>query len=258
MNKIRHMGSGVITATKYNKTKPFKQNRNTPDRSNDEQQISNPAMRNNSLGRSHWFCIMTLSAAVTCGLMLSMSRMIAAEFQIQDKLSDLTYDINPVEKLIVKVAPVTEPEPYEKVEVPPPPPETGFDPTEKVTVPPVTLTTVKPIFKPPTQMIPLTPAISVEKDYSPIQRIAPIMPPRATRSGHCDMRYDVSAEGLPFNVEAISCSETLFARASIKAVQRWKYLPRVQDGRAVSVKDVRTRISFKLTDEAGQLIAARE
>ena len=80
------------------------------------------------------------------------------------------------------------------------------------------------------------------------------MPPRAEKSGHCKVRFDVSPEGAPFNVQATYCTQSLFERASIKSVQKWKYNPKIVDGRAVARSGVESKITFKLTDERGRMI----
>ena len=52
------------------------------------------------------------------------------------------------------------------------------------------------------------------------------MPPRAEKSGHCKVRFDVSPEGTPFNIDAYSCTQSVFKRESIKATSKFKYNPK--------------------------------
>ena len=80
------------------------------------------------------------------------------------------------------------------------------------------------------------------------------MPPRAERSGHCKVRFDVSPEGQPFNIVSTYCTQSLFERASIKSVQKWKYKPKTVEGRSVARSGVESKITFRLTDERGKLI----
>ena len=68
------------------------------------------------------------------------------------------------------------------------------------------------------------------------------------------MRFDVSPEGAPFNINALMCTSSVFKRASIRNVGRWKYNPKIVDGRAVSMHGVETTIRFNLTDERGRII----
>jgi len=85
-------------------------------------------------------------------------------------------------------------------------------------------------------------------------RIPPIMPPRAEKSGHCKVRFDVSPEGQPFNVVTTFCTQSVFKRPSTKSVQKWKYNPKIVDGRATARKGVETKITFRLADERGNII----
>lgn len=47
----------------------------------------------------------------------------------------------------------------------------------------------------------------------------PQFPAQATRSGHCDVSYNVDAQGHTESVKAVSCSDQSFAEPSIRAVQ---------------------------------------
>lgn len=68
------------------------------------------------------------------------------------------------------------------------------------------------------------------------------------------MAFDVNAQGTPYNIRAASCSQSLFARASVKAVSRWRYRSKVVGGKAVARTGVRNRIVFQLTDGSGRLL----
>ena len=94
----------------------------------------------------------------------------------------------------------------------------------------------------------------MEQTFSPIFRQPPVMPARAERSGHCDVIFDVNADGATYNVQVLTCSQNLFARASVKAAHKWKYRPQIIDGQAQDRRGVRTTITFSLTDERGNLI----
>ena len=93
-----------------------------------------------------------------------------------------------------------------------------------------------------------------DREVQPLVRISPIMPPRAEKSGHCRVRFNVSAEGTPFDVQTTFCTQSLFERATIKSVQRWKFNPKIVNGRPVAMTGVENKVTYKLTDERGQLI----
>jgi len=85
-------------------------------------------------------------------------------------------------------------------------------------------------------------------------RIAPIMPRWAERSGHCNMEFDVSQTGTPFNIRVKNCTEYIFAGPSITAIKSWVYLPAKKDSTFVVREGVENKMSFRLTNELGTLI----
>jgi protein TonB len=83
------------------------------------------------------------------------------------------------------------------------------------------------------------------------------MPARAERSGFCRVILDVGADGTPFNVRATDCSESIFSRPTVRAVERWRYRPKVENGIEVTRQNVRNIVRFNLLDERGHLIPER-
>ncbi len=195
------------------------------------------------------------AGAVTAGLFVLMAGLIREEFQPEDKLELAQYEINPrVDDIAVQTRTITISK-MPKLDIPPPPPVVEIPATTRPSEPIVDVTGAKPDFKP--QNIAFKPVTIVEtdRDAQPITRIPPQMPPRADRSGHCLMRFNVSVEGQPYDVDAVSCSQSLFSGASIRAVQGWRYRPKIRDGQPRPYLGVETRISFQLADERGRIIA---
>jgi protein TonB len=90
-----------------------------------------------------------------------------------------------------------------------------------------------------------------EGDYLPIVRVAPVYPTRAlTREleGFVDMSFTVTSTGTVKDPIVLQSTSSLFERAAIKAVLKFKYKPRVVDGVPVEVVGVKTRITFQLED----------
>lgn len=87
-------------------------------------------------------------------------------------------------------------------------------------------------------------------DYLPVVRVAPVYPRRALSrgaTGYVDLEFTVDENGVPTDIEVIeSSSGRDFNRAAIDAVKKFRYIPRIKDGKAVAVNDVKTRISFDL------------
>ncbi|MGB6228980.1 MAG: energy transducer TonB [Litorimonas sp.] len=190
---------------------------------------------------------------MTAALLWTMSQLIAEEFTPQDVIELASFEINPrVEE--VKPIEMRERPKLDAIEVPPAPPPVDIPKTDLPSEP-IARTAATPALPGEFRIdIPATVVTVIDSDPQPINRIAPLMPPRATRSGHCRMRFDVSPEGRPFNVEATSCSQSLFSRAAIQSVQKWVYRPEIRDGRPVARTGLQTRITFRLTDEGGRII----
>ena len=90
-----------------------------------------------------------------------------------------------------------------------------------------------------------------EGDYLPIVRVAPVYPTRALSrelEGFVDMSFTVTATGTVKDPIVLQSTSSLFERAAIRAVLKFKYKPRVVDGVPVEVVGVKTRITFQLED----------
>jgi protein TonB len=201
-----------------------------------------------------WLFGIPLAALVTIGLFVLMTVLISAEFEPQDKIETASFDINPKVEDIKVIERETKVDKVQKVVPPPPPPMIERAQADKPTEAIASLEGAIPEFETPKiDRSSFKIAVS-DRDAQPLVRIPPIMPTRAEKSGHCNVRFDVSPEGQPFNVDATYCTQSLFKRASIKSVQKWKYNPKIVDGRSVARSGVESKITFRLTDERGKII----
>jgi protein TonB len=199
--------------------------------------------------------VLPIAALATFGTGLLMMKLIETGGFVADDSPRIEIGaINPVEHLPPEIIKIKAPE-LERVEVPPAPPivernHVGMPATDIIE----TLAPPPPIALPePADMTKLA-SIRIG-DVRPLVRIPPAMPVRAERSGHCKLAFDVSAQGSPYNVRAIACSQKLFERASVKSVQKWKYRPQYRDGQAVPYIGLTETIRFNLHDEKGHIIA---
>ena len=88
-----------------------------------------------------------------------------------------------------------------------------------------------------------------EGDYLPIVRVAPVYPSSALSrglEGYVDLAFTVTSAGTVIDPVVIFSTSKLFERAATRAVLKFKYKPRVVDGQAVDVPNVKTRISFQI------------
>ncbi len=87
-------------------------------------------------------------------------------------------------------------------------------------------------------------------EYLPIVKIAPVYPFAAMGKGlegHCTVQYTVTTNGSTKDISTVpgECPG-VFAQASIKAAKKFKYKPRVVDGVAIEVPNVRNRFNYTL------------
>lgn len=194
------------------------------------------------------FCVAT-------GLGLIMVKLIAVEMNPAEKLETASMDINPAaaDEPVTRRA-IVRPDKFKKVDIPPAPPVLEKAQARQPTEPISDLDGAIPDFDFPAIEPEDFVIVVNDRDAQPVVRIPPVMPPRAQKSGHCTLRFDVSAQGQPFNITATHCSERLFERPSIKAVERWTYRPKIVNGQAKAMRGVQDKIVFELRDERGQKI----
>ncbi len=92
---------------------------------------------------------------------------------------------------------------------------------------------------------------AVDGEYLPIVRVEPIYPRRAQSrgiEGFCDMEFTVTRTGEVTDAVAVECSSSVFESASVKAVLKWKYKPRVVNGEPIDSPGVQTRLTYRFED----------
>jgi protein TonB len=83
----------------------------------------------------------------------------------------------------------------------------------------------------------------------PVVRLSPDYPPDALKAGiegHVQLKFDVTASGIVENVSVVESSDAQFEPPAVLALSGWRYLPRIEAGKRVGSKDVRTIIRFAL------------
>lgn len=85
--------------------------------------------------------------------------------------------------------------------------------------------------------------------YLPVQKDAPAYPKRALTKGvqgECTVRYTVNTEGRVENSEALSDCHPFFIKPSLEATKSFKYTPRMVDGVAVKVLNVKNSFQYRI------------
>ena len=88
----------------------------------------------------------------------------------------------------------------------------------------------------------------------PVMRVPPTMPGRARRSGHVNFKFDVNDGGTPINIEVVSATEDIFVKPAMSSLKKWEYEPIQEDDNPESRKGLVTKITFRLTNERGNLL----
>ncbi len=204
-----------------------------------------------------WIIFTPIAAFLTVLIFIGMRALISKEFQPQDKSENLSFEINPKVEDVKVIERETQIDQVKKVITPPPPPQIerakADKPTEKI----ASIEGAIPEFETP-KIDKANFKITVsDRDAQPLVRIPPIMPPRfmqGDNSGYCTVRFDVSPEGQPFNVQTMTCTSSQLKNATVKSVQKWKYNPKIVDGRSVSRTGVESKVRFDLADERGNVL----
>lgn len=92
-------------------------------------------------------------------------------------------------------------------------------------------------------------AAAASRQYLPIAKQAPAYPQRALDKGiegECTVSYRVNAQGRVEQPEVVGACHPLFIRPSLAAAQSFRYQPRVINGRAVAVPNVKNTFTYRI------------
>jgi len=93
-------------------------------------------------------------------------------------------------------------------------------------------------------------AAAADSDIVPIVRVLPIYPLRATErgiEGWVEVEFTIRATGTVKDPVVLAYHPSkIFNSAAIKAIRKWKYNPKIENGVAVVRPGVRQRIKFQL------------
>jgi len=193
-----------------------------------------------------------IAAFVTVVLFFVMTRLIMVDeiFQ-EEEVEDRQFSINDEVQEVEARRRDTTIEDVQQVDPPPPPPQIERQRAEQPSEGLATVMGAIPDFEAP-QLNSDSVNFSVsDRDAQPLVRIEPQYPMRAAErgvEGSCWVRFDVTPDGTPTNIDIFRCDSSLFERASIRAVERWRYNPKVEDGVPVARRGVETRFDFRLAD----------
>jgi protein TonB len=96
----------------------------------------------------------------------------------------------------------------------------------------------------------LTMSAGSDRDVIPLVRINPDYPPRAQQrgiEGYVIVQFTITATGTVKDAIVVEAQpKGMFDDAALKAIARWRYNPKVENGTAVERVGIRTRLTFQL------------
>lgn len=191
--------------------------------------------------------VLPLAAGVTVGLFLMMRALIdIGPVTFEEAAPDLQIEMNlevpDTEARGSREMP--EPEPID------PPPAVRPSPVDPA-VPDQTASMENydvPAIEPP-RVTNTTGPIRLDGNPTPVVRINPVYPDNLAMrgiDGQCDMIFDILPNGTTTNVRVLSCSNRGFERASIRAIERWRYNPQVRNGAPTTYQGARTQLLYSM------------
>ena len=89
-----------------------------------------------------------------------------------------------------------------------------------------------------------------DTDIVPLVRVEPLYPQRAAQrgiEGWVEVVFSISAAGTVSSPRVTGYHpSTVFNRAALKAIRKWKYNPKIEEGKAVERSGVQVRLTFEL------------
>jgi protein TonB len=91
---------------------------------------------------------------------------------------------------------------------------------------------------------------SADSDVAPIVRVLPVYPARAQErgiEGYVIVEFTIAADGTVKDAFVLESEPSkIFDRAALRAIRKWKYKPKVEDGVAMERSGNRIRLPFEL------------
>lgn len=88
-----------------------------------------------------------------------------------------------------------------------------------------------------------------DRSALPLVRVEPEYPPQAARSGlegWVQLRFSITTGGTVADVVVVKSSDSVFDRAAVSAVKKWKYAPQMLSGKPVVTTGVEVMLRFEL------------
>jgi protein TonB len=182
---------------------------------------------------------------VTSLIFLALATVVATRQDVQ-LTEDRSVQINVTRQLQDTADQRTEDFQRPVLDQPPPPPPTVNDPSFR----PQPTATIGSLPDLSSVDVDIGTGFNPDRDAQPLVRIPPQYPQRcmarASDSESVLVEFDVTPEGTVVNTRVIESSNSCFNRAAMRAVERWRYNPKIVDDTAQPRFGVRHVLEFAL------------
>jgi len=195
-----------------------------------------------------FLAVSLLAASITFGLFWVMQALVGVEGQMVDAKATRIVDF-------VRLKRDTQPEtkkreiPDQKApDQPPPPPQMDFSQNLN---PDEAMGTIAPVVSDVAELVSVDLGMGgSDRDVVPLVRVEPRYPMSAKQQGvegWVELAFTITKAGTVKDVVVTAANPgTIFNRAAVQAVSKWKYNPKIKDGIAVERTNVKQRIRFQL------------
>ncbi len=186
---------------------------------------------------------------VTFGLFWTMQALVSVKFELKEGGRNASIDFVRLKRDTRPIEKEREPPKRAKPDQPPPPPEMNL---AKNMNPGEAVGEILPMVDIGVELGKATQlgAGGSDSDVVPLVRVDPDYPPRAKQrriEGYVDIEFTIGPAGTIQNPKVIGASPRgVFEQSALRAVRRWRYNPRIVDGKAVTVPGVQVRVRFEL------------
>lgn len=192
---------------------------------------------------------LVLGLLTTFALFWVMQALVGVSGELQEGRSRLSIEFVRLKRDTTPEMKKREPPKRERPEQPPPPPEMNL---AKAISPSEALGAIVPMVD---TAVELEKATSLgtgggDRDVVPLVRVDPEYPPRAKQrgiQGFVEIEFTIGRAGTVKDPKVIAARPpSVFERSALRAVRRWRYNPKIEDGVAVERPGVRVRLRFEL------------
>jgi protein TonB len=190
-----------------------------------------------------------LGVVTAFALFWVMQALIGVEGELEESGSRLSVDYVRLKRDNTPELKKREPPKREKPKQQPPPPEMNM---AKAMNPSEAVGEIVPMIDTGAELEKATSlgAGGTDRDIVPLVRVDPDYPPRAKQrgiEGYVDVEFTISPVGTVQNPQVIASEPSfVFDRAALRAVRKWKYNPKIENGVAVPRSGVQVRLRFEL------------